>query len=450
MNACGSCSSVSAGCSTCIVNSGTTQCSACDSTSGFYLSGSICCNTNNDEYPDGLNACGSCSSVSAGCSTCIVNSGTTQCSACDSTSGFYLSGSICCNTNNDEYPDGLNACGSCSSVSAGCSTCIVNSGTTQCSACDSTSGFYLSGSICCNTNNDEYPDGLNACGSCSSVSAGCSTCIVNSGTTQCSACDSTSGFYLSGSICCNTNNDEYPDGLNACGSCSSVSAGCSTCIVNSGTTQCSACDSTSGFYLSGSICCNTNNDEYPDGLNACGSCSSVSAGCSTCIVNSGTTQCSACDSTSGFYLSGSICCNTNNDEYPDGLNACGSCSSVSAGCSTCIVNSGTTQCSACDSTSGFYLSGSICCNTNNDEYPDGLNACGSCSSVSAGCSTCIVNSGTTQCSACDSTSGFYLSGSICCNTSNNLFPAAHNLCTSCQVALPGCSSCSYIDQIIQC
>ena len=75
---------------------------------------------------------------------------------------------------------------------------------------------------------------------------------------------------------------------------------------------------------------------------------------------------------------------------------------VNPGCSDCSVSGGSTECDTCNTAGGYYLSGDICCNTNNNEYPDVDGGCTSCSEALTGCSACSVNNGLTVCIFCAS------------------------------------------------
>jgi hypothetical protein len=327
-------------------------------------SGVTCCGTLGGQFPDENDGCNACAALFPGCSTCDVNDGgTTECIACDTDGGFEISGIQCCNLNADSYPDGADSCDSCASIIPGCSTCDVNDGgTTDCTACNTAGGFELtSPTICCDTNNNQYPDGNGGCDICSTIIAGCSTCEVNGGNTECTACNTAGGFELtSPTICCDTNNNQYPDGNGGCDICSTIIAGCSTCEVNGGNTECTACNTVGGFTLSGTICCDGSSNFIPDGNGGCTECAE---GCLACTE----TACTECDTASGYYISGPLCCNSNDNQYPDGASGCTACTNLVENCETCTVNEGTgdTECTAC--VAPFEVSGGItCCNVNND------------------------------------------------------------------------------------
>ena len=62
------------------------------------------------------------------------------------------------------------------------------------------------------------------------------------------------------------------------------------------------------------------------------------------------------------------------------------------GCLTCEVKLGQTGCTDCDIGEGYELSGSTCCNTNLDSYPDHIGGCTGCSDFITGCARCTHES----------------------------------------------------------
>ena len=132
-----------------------------------------------------------------------------------------------------------------------------------------------------------------------------------------------------------------------------------------------------GFIISGPQCCNTNIQQYPDGNGNCGTCENIVPGCTSCLINNEQIQCLACDENNLFFLSGSTCCDTGNDAFPDKDGSCVSCSSVNYGCVSCSYNSATldAECSQCNS--GFTISGAVCCE-DSVGVPDGNGGCTGC------------------------------------------------------------------------
>ena len=60
-----------------------------------------------------------------------------------------------------------------------------------------------------------------------------------------------------------------------------------------------------------------------------------------------------------------------------------------------MVNDGVTECTACITAGGFELSEAICCDLNNNKFPDGSGGCNACATVIPGCVTCGVIRGNT-------------------------------------------------------
>lgn len=175
--------------------------------------------------------------------------------------------------------------------------------------------------------------------------------------TECTVCDTGSGYEISGVTCCLTSTNSFPDGAGDCASCSTIISGCLNCDYSSGATVCLLCSTPNHYYISGTTCCDGNVGLYPDGSDGCESCSGVVEGCLSCVVVAATVQCDLCDRGSGYEISGHICCLTTSGSYPDGSGGCDSCSGVILGCEACTVDSGITECGACDEGSGYYLSG---------------------------------------------------------------------------------------------
>lgn len=65
--------------------------------------------------------------------------------------------------------------------------------------------------------------------------------------------------------------------------------------------------------------------------------------------------CEVCDTENYSYLSGSSCCDTTINDFPDGHAGCGQCDSIYPGCFFCIFDLiiNETVCGACDTTKGF-------------------------------------------------------------------------------------------------
>jgi hypothetical protein len=53
-----------------------------------------------------------------------------------------------------------------------------------------------------------------------------------------------------------------------------------------------------------------------------------------------------------------------------------------------------------------------------------------------------MNEGTVKCKSCETGNGFYLSGTLCCDTEGGVFPTEHG-CQSCGNVLEGCEKCNY-------
>jgi hypothetical protein len=212
------------------------------------------------------------------------------------------------------------------------------------------------------------------------------TCAVNNGVTECTSCDASSGFVLSGSRCCNTNNGESPDGDGGClESVPCTVEGCVQCYEGS-STACVSCNTGLGYVLNGETCCGAG--EYANSPNVCTPCSSALPGCLTCSFEDGL-RCSTCDFFSGYLPSGDQCCDANANQYPNGNGRCGQCSVVSNGCLTCYYNlvTSTTECSECSA--GFTRSGTVCC----DDSISTPNGEGGCIGCPPGCLTCSANAG---------------------------------------------------------
>ena len=113
------------------------------------------------------------------------------------------------------------------------------------------------------------------------------------------------------------------------------------------------------------------------------------------MVNDVFTECASCNTEAGFELSGTICCDLNNNKFPDGSGGCAACADIILGCGTCEVINGLTECASCNTEAGFQISGTICCYTNSGQYPDGSGACDSCGNIIFGCESCGVIRGHT-------------------------------------------------------
>ena len=76
-------------------------------------------------------------------------------------------------------------------------------------------------------------------------------------------------------------------------------------------------------------------------------------------------------------MSGTTCCDSNSQEFPDNNAGCDTCANLITGCSTCERPSGVLLCTVCDIASEFY--------------PDENGGCGTCGTVIEGCTSCSMN-----------------------------------------------------------
>lgn len=132
---------------------------------------------------------------------------------------------------------------------------------------------------------------------------------------------------------------------------------------------------------------------YPDLEGGCSACHLIIPGCTSCTLSSsGDVNCIACDTNLGYFRSGTTCCSSLDNFYPNPSGSCSLCSAIVSGCTDCDVISGLTKCQGCNTVGGYQLSGETCCNTNQNSYPNNLNGCSSCSTLIAGCSLCKYSS----------------------------------------------------------
>lgn len=92
-------------------------------------------------------------------------------------------------------------------------------------------------------------------------------------------------------------------------------------------------------------------------------------GCTNC--DAAADVCQACDTENGYEVSGTTCCNTKEDSYPDGSDSCGTCASLLPSCPT----------SSCS-----YSNDNLLCNCLDSHFWDGSD-CRSCPSFCRSCSS---------------------------------------------------------------
>jgi proprotein convertase subtilisin/kexin type 5 len=376
---------------------------------------------------------------------CLQCSSSSNCSACDFSSGASLSnGSCVVNCPVGTYPDShVNQCLNCSQ---GCLSCTNGSACTVCIA-----GYNLIGGQC----SMSCPNGtyISATGACLSCGPGCAYCLSAS---NCSLCQSgyslfvssgagscvafcPSGYYSASVlswIYSNSNSYSCLPCIAPCLTCSTTGSSCTSCVANysltgsSCTTSCGA-----GYYPIVQI-----NSGQVSEVTICYPCSPI---CVTCTSWSTCTSCAAgmILDAQGDCLSG---CASPSMYYDSTTRQCLYCSSacymcdgpLSSDCLACspplqlFQGSCVTNCPF-----GYYATASYIC------QPCEI-SCASCFGSASNCTVCPVNTfllNGTAGSYCSSScgSGFYLNGTLgicqpCHLSCANCTGPAINQCSSCQ------------------
>lgn len=163
-------------------------------------------------------------------------------------------------------------------------------------------------------------------------------------------CDTANGYYLSGTSCCNSADDLFPDSQNSCAACSAIKSNCDTCEVDEfSNVNCIVCSSEGeGYFL-------------VDG--SCDTCENVIPGCTACFSLGTGTQCFGCEAGYSITSNSEECCDLNADRYPID-SECWNCQASVPGCETCMMSGGSVLCTVCQTDLGYVLTGNTCCDTN--------------------------------------------------------------------------------------
>jgi hypothetical protein len=367
------------------------------------------------------------------------------CTACNSTANYYLSGTTCTPLSSIPPGSGANTTsGTVVSCQANyCANCQANYLT--CTACSS--GYYLFGSTCVTSPPPGY--GISGTNILACTVSNCQTC---SPITTCTACNTSSGYFLNSTSNTCILQSAIPSGSGVNTTTGTVvgcqSAGCTNCQANYLT--CTACNTAANYYLSGTTC--TPLSSIPPGSGAnptTGTVMPCQAGCTSCQANYLT--CTAC--TAGYYLYNSAC--TPAGSIPPGLGPNGAILSPCStqGCTNCATNYQT--CTACNPPSTYlYINscipptplppGTFLDTATGKIVPCSVSGCLSCSPTVATCTAC--NTAANPPLYLTATNTCIPPTSMPANqgpdlTTGKVVGCADTSCTTCQTSITVCTSC---------
>jgi hypothetical protein len=429
----------SAGCQTCSASAST--CTVCNTGGGYYMYSGACYTTGTMPNGYGLSGTTVVACQSTGCTSCGPNYAV--CTACNTGSNYYLSGTSCILVTSIPAGSGANtATGTVQTCQTlNCANCQANYQT--CVTCAPT--YYLFGSTCVSS----PPAGYGISGS-TIVACTVSNCQTCSPITTCTACNTGSSYYLTTSNTCILQS-AIPSGSGVNTATGTVvtcqSTGCTNCQANYAV--CTACNTGSNYYLSGSVCILVTSIPAGSGANtATGTVQTCQAlNCANCQANYLT--CTACAPT--YYLFGSTCVSS----PPAGYGISGS-TIVACSVSNCQTCSPITTCTACNTGSSYYLNTASNTCILQSAIPSGSGVNTAAGTVvtcqSTGCTNCQANYAV--CTACNTGSNYYLSGTSCTplssipagsgvNTATGTVQTCQTLnCANCQANYLTCTACA--------
>ena len=377
---------------------------------------------------DGLYGCYGCVNLICGCSTgsCYfdTDSNTNMCwcptgsistaSDCTCDTGYYLAGSVCCES----------SCATCNSGTSTCLTCLASNASPDATeGCDCDSGYFgtkpLNSSTACTACYSE-------CATCNQTSV-CLTCIASNASPDVTqGCKCNSGYYGTGP-------------LSTEGACTACYADCATCTQANVCATCLAKNASPDAKQG----CNCDSGYYGTApLTSSGSCTSCYSGCATCV---GANICSTCVA-SNASPDASQGCDCNSGFY--GTKPLTSASSCTACYSECITCSQASICLSCIAT-GASPDSSQGCNCQKGYYgARPLSTAGACSSAcysecatcteASICSTCVASNASPNSSqGCNCNTGYWGTAPL---TSSSSCIACGSDCLTCNQASI-CLSC---------
>jgi hypothetical protein len=331
-----------------------TKCTECSTSPQTYLYNDVC---NATPDPDAstdpiLTEAAVC--VVLNCLSCPVDS--SVCTACNTAASppYYLSGSNCVLLSSVTGAFGATANGTIAACTvSGCTACLNDN--TICTACTPGSTWLITNQCLAPAS---FPAGTGvtsptATGPC--TSAGCQTCSASAST--CTVCNTGGGYYLYSGACYTTATMPNGYGLSGTTVVGCQSTGCTRCAANYAV--CTACNTGSNYYLSGTSCILVTSIPAGSGANTAAgtveTCQTLN--CANCQANYLT--CTACNTAANYYLSGTSCILVTSIPSGSGANpATGTVMPCQVGCTNCQANYLT--CTACNTGSGYYLFGSNC------------------------------------------------------------------------------------------